>query len=84
MCGIAGIWHRDGANVERSVVESMTDAIAHRGPDGAGIHVRGSIGLGHRRLKIIDLSSASAHELWHRLFLDDDRSLVRCPVPSAA
>ena len=64
MCGIAGIWHRDGANVERGVVESMTDAIAHRGPDGSGIHVRGSIGLGHRRLKIIDLSSASAQPMW--------------------
>jgi asparagine synthase (glutamine-hydrolysing) len=35
----------------------MTDALAHRGPDGRGIHVDGFIGLGHRRLSIIDLSA---------------------------
>ena len=36
----------------------MTDAIAHRGPDGEGHYIDGSLGLGHRRLAIIDLSAA--------------------------
>ncbi|MDJ1158993.1 asparagine synthase (glutamine-hydrolyzing) [Chelatococcus sp. SYSU_G07232] len=56
MCGIAGIIRKDGAPVEAGVIAAMTDAVAHRGPDGAGILVEGPIGLGHRRLSIIDLS----------------------------
>ncbi len=64
MCGIAGIWQRDGSTVEHGQVEAMMQSIVHRGPDGSGIHVRGSIGLGHRRLKIIDLSAASAQPMW--------------------
>jgi len=58
MCGITGIWQTDGAPVERSVIQAMTDALAHRGPDGQGIRVSGSLGLGHRRLAILDLSPA--------------------------
>ncbi len=64
MCGIAGIWQRDGSTVEGARIAAMTRSIAHRGPDGSGTHVRGSIGLGHRRLKIIDLSAASAQPMW--------------------
>ena len=54
MCGIAGIWGR----ADRGAVERMTGALAHRGPDDAGILVdeAGAIALGHRRLSIIDLS----------------------------
>ena len=58
MCGIAGIVHLDGAPVSSGVLKQMTDAIAHRGPDGEGQWIEGNVGLGHRRLAIIDLSSA--------------------------
>ncbi|MEZ5849031.1 MAG: asparagine synthase (glutamine-hydrolyzing) [Hyphomicrobiaceae bacterium] len=56
MCGITGFLHRDGAPGAPVRLKSMTDAIAHRGPDGEGQYVDGPIGLGHRRLAIIDLS----------------------------
>lgn len=56
MCGIAGILNFNGAPIEKSVIASMTDAIAHRGPDSDGHWLNGGIGLGHRRLSIIDLS----------------------------
>ena len=58
MCGIAGILHLDGAPASSGVLKKMTDAIAHRGPDGEGQWVDGPVGLGHRRLAIIDLSEA--------------------------
>ena len=56
MCGICGIAlsSRSGAEVERSTIERMRDVMTHRGPDGAGLFVRGRIGLGHRRLSIVD------------------------------
>lgn len=46
-----------------SVVQRMTDLIAHRGPDGEGFHQDRNLGLGHRRLAIIDLSDASAQPI---------------------
>src|SRR3989344_2657798 len=52
MCGIAGYVGRG----DREILEKMTDALAHRGPDDAGYFVLGNVGLGHRRLSIIDLS----------------------------
>jgi asparagine synthase (glutamine-hydrolysing) len=58
MCGIAGIFHFDGKPASREYLESMTRALAHRGPDGDGHWCYGPIGLGHRRLAIIDLSDA--------------------------
>jgi len=58
MCGVAGILNLDGAPVVHELVKGMTDAIAHRGPDGEGQWVEGATGLGHRRLSIIDLSAA--------------------------
>ncbi len=60
MCGIAGCLIRaaDGA-VDRATIEAMTDAIAHRGPDGTGIQVDGPVGLGHRRLAIIDIPTGA-------------------------
>ena len=57
MCGIAGILNFDGAPVDRNVLVAMTDAIAHRGPDSEGHWFHGGVGLGHRRLSIIDLSN---------------------------
>jgi len=59
MCGIAGIFNIDNSPVEPKVLKAMTDAIAHRGPDGEGHYVNGPIALGHRRLAIIDLSDAA-------------------------
>lgn len=58
MCGITGIVHFDGAPASPAVLKRMTDIIAHRGPDGEGHYVDGNVGLGHRRLAIIDLSPA--------------------------
>ncbi len=56
MCGIAGIVRMDGQEVSRSVIQRMTDSVRHRGPDDEGVYVSGSVGLGHRRLSILDLS----------------------------
>jgi len=72
MCGIVGIAYTDGRPVEREVLERMTGALVHRGPDDEGIFItrnskletRNSkiqVGFGHRRLSIIDLSKA-AHQ----------------------
>jgi len=58
MCGIAGILNFDTAPVSPIYLRNMTDAIAHRGPDGEGHFIDGALGLGHRRLAIIDLSPA--------------------------
>jgi asparagine synthase (glutamine-hydrolysing) len=57
MCGICGIVNFvESDPVDRAVIERMTEALAHRGPDDAGYFVKGRVGLGHRRLSIIDLS----------------------------
>lgn len=58
MCGIAGILHLDGAPASPVLLKRMTDAIAHRGPDGEGHWTEGNVAIGHRRLAIIDLSPA--------------------------
>jgi asparagine synthase (glutamine-hydrolysing) len=58
MCGIAGVLNFNAEPVAREAVKRMTDAVAHRGPDGEGVFVDGNVGLGHRRLSIIDLSPA--------------------------
>jgi asparagine synthase (glutamine-hydrolysing) len=56
MCGIAGLLYFDPARrVDAARVVRMTDTIAHRGPDDSGYFIEGPIGLGHRRLSIIDL-----------------------------
>ncbi len=69
MCGIAGIISLNSNNLSLGKLKLMTDAIAHRGPDGEGqwIDDRGIVGLAHRRLSIIDLHS-SADQPMH--FLD--------------
>ncbi|NEQ64715.1 MAG: asparagine synthase (glutamine-hydrolyzing) [Symploca sp. SIO2D2] len=63
MCGIAGCIHFDGTPAKVEVIKRMTDAIAHRGPDGEGVYLSGSVALGHRRLAIIDLSTAGKQPL---------------------
>jgi asparagine synthase (glutamine-hydrolysing) len=58
MCGIAGIYRRSSLRpVTEGDVRSMCDVIAHRGPDDDGIYFTGPVGLGHRRLSIIDVVS---------------------------
>lgn len=58
MCGICGIFNLNGEPVSPVNLRKMTDAISHRGPDGEGFYIDSFIGLGHRRLAIIDLSPA--------------------------
>lgn len=58
MCGIAGIFNLTGEPVSPVLLRNMTDAIAHRGPDSEGFYIDSFIGLGHRRLAILDLSRA--------------------------
>ena len=58
MCGIAGIVDtRFKREPDRGLALRMNDAIAHRGPDGDGLHLEPGVGLGHRRLSIIDLAT---------------------------
>jgi asparagine synthase (glutamine-hydrolysing) len=57
MCGIAGIVRTDGAPAGGELLRAMTGALAHRGPDGDGFYCEGPVGLGHRRLAIIDLAT---------------------------
>ena len=58
MCGIAGLLNFNHEPVSQPLLKRMTDAIAHRGPDGEGHYIDRDFGLGHRRLAIIDLSPA--------------------------
>lgn len=58
MCGITGIFNLRGESISCTALRMMTDAIAHRGPDGEGFYIDNNIGLGHRRLSIIDPSAA--------------------------
>lgn len=60
MCGIAGVVHQDHAYpVDRALLSRMTAVIAHRGPDASGFHYGPGVGLGHRRLSIIDVAGGS-------------------------
>ncbi|PZU15492.1 MAG: asparagine synthetase B, partial [Citromicrobium sp.] len=58
MCGISGLVSLNGTSVSPAKLRRMTDAIAHRGPDGEGHWIEQGVGFGHRRLAIIDLSPA--------------------------
>jgi asparagine synthase (glutamine-hydrolysing) len=58
MCGIAGIFDfRGHSEIDRGLLRRMTDILYHRGPDGDGFHYAPGIGLGHRRLAIVDLAT---------------------------
>ena len=71
MCGIAGIFEFDlSARPDARLLEQMTAAIAHRGPDDCGHSVLDNVALGHRRLSIIDLSASG-----HQPMSNDDGSL---------
>ena len=71
MCGITGVIHFDGAPISPVYLKRMTDALAHRGPDGEGQWIEGNIGIGHRRLAIIDLSPGG-----HQPMLSKDQRYV--------
>ncbi len=63
MCGIAGKFSFAGDVVDRALVERMCEALVHRGPDAEGIYTGPYIGLGQRRLSIIDLSDQAVPPL---------------------
>src|SRR5580765_8279726 len=57
MCGIVGIVRNDKSDVDEALLGRMCAAIRHRGPDDDGFYLKGAVGLGMRRLSIIDLKS---------------------------
>lgn len=57
MCGICGIYNLDGHPIDADLLQRMNNTMVHRGPDGEGTYVDSFIGLGHRRLSIIDLDT---------------------------
>lgn len=68
MCGINGIYHlHPQKKVDEHVLTKMRDALEHRGPDDKGLFINQNIGLGHRRLSILDTSTAG-----HQPFRSDD------------
>ncbi len=64
MCGIFGIVTRRGS-VDQRALDAGTDLVAHRGPDGRGTAIIGNVGLGHRRLSILDTSDAGLQPMRH-------------------
>jgi asparagine synthase (glutamine-hydrolysing) len=71
MCGIVGKYNfNTWEPVKEELIESMCDRIVYRGPDDAGVYTDGAIGLGHRRLSILDLS-----ELGHQPMASRDKSI---------
>ncbi|KQS09853.1 asparagine synthase [Curtobacterium sp. Leaf183] len=63
MCGLAGEIRFDGTAPDVGAVARMTGCMVHRGPDGDGLWARGPVALGHRRLSIVDLSTAGAQPM---------------------
>ena len=63
MCGIAGVFDLKGNSVYRNLIKTMTEQIAHRGPDSDGYYVKDNIGLGHKRLAILDVSDKGAQPM---------------------
>ncbi|MFN8972298.1 MAG: asparagine synthase (glutamine-hydrolyzing) [Alphaproteobacteria bacterium] len=63
MCGIAGIIEKNALQVDETRLKAMTDQVAHRGPDGEGFALLGTVGFGHRRLAILDLSPEGAQPM---------------------
>ncbi len=58
VCGIAGVFNRDGRPVEQAWLLAMADTLCHRGPDADGFWAADGLGLAHRRLSVIDVSAA--------------------------
>jgi asparagine synthase (glutamine-hydrolysing) len=72
MCGITGIIDlRERRQIDRAVLDRMNESQHHRGPDEGGLHVSAGVGLGHRRLSIIDLATGQ-----QPLYNEDGRVVV--------
>src|SRR5215472_14083983 len=71
MCGICGVAaaRQSGQTVDPSGLLRMTDALTHRGPDDSGRYLTGTVGLGHRRLSIVDIGGG------HQPMSNDDKSI---------
>ena len=65
MCGIAGTLELGREIPDPQILGRMVQAIAHRGPDGSHVDVEGPVGLGHARLRVIDLSEAADQPMWN-------------------
>ena len=63
MCGKRGIINFDRKLVNQKVLNNMTDSLSHRGPNGRGVYKDSFIGLGHRRLSIIDLTERASQPM---------------------
>jgi asparagine synthase (glutamine-hydrolysing) len=63
VCGIAGIINLNREPISQAILHRMTEAIKHRGPDDNGLFIDDYIGFGHRRLSILDLSSAGSQPM---------------------
>jgi asparagine synthase (glutamine-hydrolysing) len=63
MCGISGIFNLNKQPVSQHILKNMSDALTHRGPDGEGLYIDDYIGLGHRRLSILDTSNKAAQPM---------------------
>jgi len=59
MCGICGIFDRSGNPIDQGIIGKMMATLRHRGPDGEGRFIDGEVGLGHRRLSIIDVDGGA-------------------------
>jgi asparagine synthase (glutamine-hydrolysing) len=70
MCGIVGIIRFDGRMVRREELDAMVGSIVHRGPDDEGVLIEGGVGIGMRRLSIVDLSPAG-----HQPMLNEDQTV---------
>lgn len=63
MCGISGEVRLDGRLADEHAVARMAECLRQRGPDGRGLHAQGPVALGHRRLRVIDLSDRAAQPM---------------------
>jgi asparagine synthase (glutamine-hydrolysing) len=70
MCGLAGIFHAAPVGIDANLLRRMTTALSHRGPDGEGFHLEPGLGLGHRRLAIIDIEGG------HQPMFNEDGSVA--------
>src|SRR5688572_22143547 len=72
MCGITGIFDgRAKREIDRALLDRMNESQHHRGPDGVGLHVEPGVGLGHRRLSIIDVATGA-----QPLYNEDDSVVI--------
>lgn len=70
MCGIVGIFERKGNSIHKAILTAMADTLQHRGPDDSGTYINENVGLGFKRLSIIDLDGGN------QPILNEDRSIV--------